>query len=134
MPNYLLDVNVLVAHAILDHEHHHAVVDGLGKRSAKGWRFAVCPIVELGLIRNVMRMGGLSIQEARRLLQNEHINLNLRFVPDSCGANSLPNWIQGYRQTTDAYLLTVAEAHHLHLLTIDKAIPGAESILTHPLE
>jgi predicted nucleic acid-binding protein len=29
MFDYLLDVNVLVAHAILEHEHHHTVADRL---------------------------------------------------------------------------------------------------------
>jgi len=129
MSNYLLDVNVIVAHAILEHVHHRAVAEWLRHRSLDGATYSVCPIVELGLVRNAMRIGALSVSEARKLLENEFINLGLRRVPDSIGANRLPDWIQGYRQTTDAYLNELAKAHNLILLTIDKGIPGAARIL-----
>lgn len=127
--DYLLDVNVLVAHAILEHVHHRLVTDWLMQNAKKGTSYHVCPIVELGLVRNAMRIGALSICEARQLLENETVNLKLRRIPDSIGANQLPNWVQGYRQTTDAYLSELAAAHKLTLLTIDKAIPGARHIL-----
>ena len=129
MNDYLLDVNVIVAHAILEHVHHRAVAEWLSHRSLDGATYSVCPIVELGLVRNAMRIGALSVSEARKLLENEFINLGLRSVPDSIGANRLPDWIQGYRQTTDAYLNELAKAHNLVLLTIDKRIPGAARIL-----
>lgn len=126
---YLLDVNVLVAHAILEHVHHKAVVDGLQQLTKKGIHLFTCPIVELGLIRNTMRIGSLSIDEAKRLLENERINLHFQLVADSISASDLPDWIQGYRQTTDAYLSVLAEKHSLKLLTIDKSIPGAKHLL-----
>lgn len=129
MPDYLLDVNVLVSHAILEHEHHQIVTDHLQKLANEGFDFHVCPIVELGLVRNVMRIGSLPIHEAKQLLENEHMNLGLKRVPDDIGATSLPDWVQGYRQTTDAYLSTLAEIHGLTFLTIDKGIPGAERLL-----
>ncbi|MGB0719309.1 MAG: type II toxin-antitoxin system VapC family toxin [Bdellovibrionales bacterium] len=130
MPNYLLDVNVLVAHALLEHVHHKAVVRGLKRLARQGSRFHVCPIVQLGLIRNMMRIGSLHITDAKQLLENERINLNLRFLADSIGADELPRWVQGYRQTTDAYLSTLAQSNGLKLLTIDKAIPHAEQLAT----
>jgi predicted nucleic acid-binding protein len=126
---YLLDVNVLVAHAILEHVHHKTVVDQLEQLTKKGARLFTCPIVELGLTRNTMRIGSLSIDEAKQLLENERINLNFQLVADSISASELPHWIQGYRQTTDAYLSVLAEKHSLKLLTIDKAIPNAERLL-----
>lgn len=130
MSDYLLDVNVLIAHAILEHEHHRAVNEGLQKLSNDGSRFHVSPIVELGLVRNAMRIGSIPIQEARQLLDNEHTNLGLTRISDNIGGCTLPDWVQGYRQTTDAYLSVLATAHELTLLTIDKGIPGAERLLT----
>jgi len=128
MSDYLLDVNVLIAHAILEHEHHQAVAARLRQLSSDGARFHVCPIVELGLVRNAMRIGSLSVQETRQLLENERNNLNLRLIPDDIGASALPDWVQGYRQTTDAYLSALAAGHALTLLTIDKSIPGAKRL------
>jgi predicted nucleic acid-binding protein len=129
MPDYLLDVNVLVAHAILEHVHHDRVVDWLAVSAREGSRFHVSPIVELGLVRNAMRMGSLPIGQARMLLENERVNLDLRRVPDSVGADQLPDWVHGYRQTTDAYLSVLADAHGLELLTIDKGIPGSVTMI-----
>jgi predicted nucleic acid-binding protein len=129
MSNYLLDVNVVVAHAILEHVHHQTVFNWLDRNAQKGASYHVSPIIELGLIRNAMRLGGLSISEARKLLENEIINLQLQKIPDSISANQLPDWVQGYRQTTDAYLSELAKAHQLTLLTIDKGIPNALLIL-----
>lgn len=122
MADYLLDVNVLVAHAILEHIHHDPVVEALQKGATDGSCFSVCPIIELGLIRNVMRIASITIQEARQLLDNERTNLTLKFIPDNLSAEQLPNDIQGYRQTTDAYLSILAQKHGLQLLTIDKNI------------
>ncbi|MFO7724014.1 MAG: PIN domain-containing protein [Oceanipulchritudo sp.] len=129
MSDYLLDVNVLIAHAIVEHEHHPIVMHRLRQLAAEGCRFHVCPLVELGLVRNVMRIGSLPIEDARQLLENEYTNLGLQRIPDDIGASALSGWVRGYRQTTDAYLSTLAEAHELRLLTIDKGIPGAERLL-----
>ena len=97
MPDYLLDVNVLIAHAIIEHEHHRAVSDRLSQLASLGRRLHVSPIVELGLVRNAMRIGSLSILDAKGLLENERENLALIRIPDSIGASALPNWVQGYR-------------------------------------
>lgn len=129
MSDYLLDVNVVVAHAVLEHIHHRPVSNWLGRAIGQGNAFFVCPIVELGLVRNVMRIGALSVGEARQLLENERVNLRLDRIPDSIGADELPDWVRGYRQTTDAYLSTLAKTHGLRLLTIDKGIPDAVQIL-----
>ena len=129
MSNYLLDVNVLIAHAVLEHVHHEAVAEKLEKLKRKGSCFHICPIVELGLIRNTMRIGSLTIEQARELLENERINLDLKFIADNVSANELPDWVLGYRQTTDAYLTSLAKVHNLSLLTIDKAIPEATPLL-----
>lgn len=129
MSNYLLDVNVVVAHAILEHVHHLPVTAWLEKNKSAGAGFHVSPIIELGLIRKVMRIGSLSIAEAKQLLLNEIDNLELRRISDSISASYLPDWIQGYRQTTDAYLCQLAKAHDLLFVTIDKGVPDALKIL-----
>ena len=130
MSNYLLDVNVLVAHAVLEHNHHDPVTERLHAAASRGSIYHTCPIVELGLMRNIMRIGSLNILEARQLLKNERSNLNLQFVPDDLSADCLPKWIQGYRQTTNAYLSTLAQKHGLLLLTIDKNIAGAVDLFS----
>ena len=128
MTDYLLDVNVLVAYAIQEHVHHERVVSGLSERAENGDNFCVCPIVELGLIRNSMRIGGISIKIAKQLMTHVSENLVLKRIPDSVFSQQLPNWIQGYRQTTDAYLVALAEANGCQLLTLDVSIPGAEAM------
>lgn len=129
MPKYLLDVNVLVAHAILEHEHHTAVCEWLNDAAASGSTFYSCPIIELGLVRNAMRIGSIPIEQAKELLKNERENLGLNFISDTVSTSKLPDWVQGYRQTTDAYLCILAKEHGLTLLTIDKGIPDAAHIL-----
>ncbi len=129
MPDYLLDVNVLIAHAILEHEHHRIVSDDLRQLANQGSCFHVCLIVELGLIRNAMSIGSLQIDDAKQLLENEITNLDLKHIADDIGASALRDWVQGCRQTTDAYLSTLAEARGLTLLTIDKGIPGTERLI-----
>jgi predicted nucleic acid-binding protein len=124
-----LDVNVLIAHAILEHEHHQTVTEALQQLANEGCRFHVCPIVELGLVRNAMRIGSIPVHDARQLLENERINLGLHRIPDDIGASALPDWVHGYRQTTDGYLSALAKSHGLTLLTIDKGIPGANCLL-----
>lgn len=123
----LLDVNVLVAHAVVEHEHHNAVVRW--HRSLSSPCLHSCPITELGLIRNVMRIMDLSIEDGRRLLANERENLKLTFLPDTRGAEILPDWIQGYRQTTDGYLAELAKAHGLCFVTLNKRVSEAVRIL-----
>ncbi len=120
----LLDVNVLVAHVVVEHEHHRRVVQWHRKLPAKS-RLYSCPIVELGLVRNIMRIAGFSVSEARTLLFYERENLGLELVPDTLGADVLPEWVQGYRQTTDAYLQQLAAAHGLRFITLDKRLPEA---------
>lgn len=126
---YLLDVNVLVAHAILEHEHHRIAITGLQRVSGRGCKLYTCPIVELGLLRNAMRIGSLTLAEGLELVANERINLKLKFIADAVDVSALPEWVQGYRQTTDAYLSALAQASGLKLMTIDKGIPGAERLL-----
>ena len=129
MPDYLLDVNVMVAHSILEHQHHNAVVVGLNQARKRGCRLYICPIAELGLVRNAMRIASLSLMEAQVLLANEYVNLELEFVPATAQVTDLPAWVQGYRQTTDAYLATLAKSRGLTLLTTDKGIPGADCLI-----
>jgi predicted nucleic acid-binding protein len=119
----------MIAHAILEHVHHSAAVEALQTASANGICFYTCPIVELGLMRNAMRIGSLSLAEAKQLLDNERINLRLQRIADNISACELLDWVQDYRQTTDAYLSKLAQAHGITLLTIDKAIPGAQCLL-----
>ena len=50
----LLDINVLVAHAVIEHEHHRPVVAWHRRVSGKAELFS-CPITELGLVRNLRK-------------------------------------------------------------------------------
>ena len=124
----LLDVNVLIAHAIVEHEHHRRVVHW-HRKLPKTARLFSCPITELGLIRNVMRILGVGVDDARTLLDNERKNLRLTLVPDTLSGGDLPHWVQGYRQTTDAYLSELAKHNGLRFVTLDKQIPASLQIL-----
>lgn len=125
----LLDVNVLIALAWPNHVHHHAVQSWFREwGTVHGW--ASCPVSEAGFVRvccnplvvkeGVTPFDAISI--LRRLRQSgshsfwplEHSMVDLD--PD------IVDRLQGYRQVTDALLLSVALRHGGCLATLDSRL------------
>ncbi len=123
----LLDVNALLALGWAEHEAHAAVVERL---SANGVKWASCAITQLGFVR-ISATGGifsrtLTPQQALDALAGLCRDRQHRFLAE------LPSLLdgdfstlQGPRQTTDAYLLALAQHHDCVLLTLDKRLATA---------
>ena len=124
-PNYLLDVNVLVA--LLSEEHvHHSLVQAWFDTPEMEW--SLCPFTEAGFLRNATsrRPGQITMSEATELLKElaKHPGYHHLPIQDDwqtlCGS-FFPR-LYGTKQVTDAYLLGLAVRGGLVLATMDRAI------------
>jgi len=124
----LPDVNFLLALSWKNHIHHH---------SARRWfyehrdeAFATCPITESGFVRLSMNPAvvgeAVSFKAATAALRVYSKHRNHIFWPEDAGFAELTRdfSIQGYRQTTDAYLLGLAIRRRGRLVTFDRRIEG----------
>ena len=127
---YLLDVNSLLALAVLDHEFHARVSSWVNRLAAKGIpEFATCSITELGFVRVLgqTQQYGSSVVQARELLLKLKNSSAIRctLISDDHDISRLPKWVRSPRQTTDGHLLELAKANEAVLATLDRRIPGA---------
>jgi toxin-antitoxin system PIN domain toxin len=119
----LLDVNALLALGWAEHEAHAAVVERLG--GAAAW--ATCPITQLGFVR-ISSTGGifsrtLSPPQAHAALTALCADRQHRFLASHPSVTSADfSQLSGPRQTTDAYLLALAQHHQVKLLTLDRRL------------
>ncbi len=127
---YLLDVNTLLALALLEHEFHARVagwLERLGARSVP--EMATCSITELGFVRVLAQAQqyGSSVAQARELLLKVKRGDGMRwnFIPDDRDISRLPKWVRTPKQTTDGHLAELARANEAVLATLDRRIPGA---------
>ncbi len=125
---HLLDVNALVAFGHTEHLFHARVVRWAATVAGNDIpKFATSSITELGFVRVMSQVYGVSIGEAKVLLValKDFEGLDFQFVADDHDASKLPDWVLGAKQTTDGHLAELAKAHGLILATLDKNIPGA---------
>lgn len=125
---YLLDVNALVAFGHTDHLFHARTVKWAATVAGHGIpEFATCPITELGFVRVMSQVYGVSIAEAKALLAaiKEYEGLDFEFITDDHGSSKLPSWVRGARQTTDGHLVELARTNDCVLATLDAKIPDA---------
>ncbi len=121
----LLDVNALVALAWDSHVHHAAVRAWFKANSSAGW--ATCPITESGFVRvssnPIVLPSAISVDDARGVLSTLRAHPSHRFLTDdvSMSDSDVPT-IAGYRQVTDAHLLTLARRREMRLVTFDSSI------------
>jgi uncharacterized protein len=118
----LLDVNALVALAWDSHVHHARMRTWFAEHSARGW--ATCPLTESGFIRVSSNPrvlpSPIGVDVARSVLQALRALDGHRFLVDdvSLTDGDVPA-MTGYRQVTDAHLLTLARRQGVRLLTFD---------------
>src|ERR1700679_1979739 len=121
---FLLDFNALVALGFADHQFHERVTSWI--RAEHPLQLLTCPITELGFVRVLAHIPeyGYSVAEAKALLirLKASKNLQLIFVPDSNDISSLPAWSRTAKQTTDGYLVKLAESNGAVLATFDQGI------------
>jgi uncharacterized protein len=92
-----------------------------------GW--ATCPITESGFVRvssnPIVLPSSISVNAARGVISALRAHPGHRFLTDdvSMSDTDVPA-IAGYRQVTDAHLLTLARRHGVRLVTFDASIPA----------
>ncbi len=90
---------------------------------------AVCPITELGFVRVVCRVYGVTMTDARRILGRWKHERQARFIPcDISALDGMPP-VSG-EQSTDIYLCNLAAKHGMKLAAQDQRIkhPAVELI------
>lgn len=121
----LLDVNALVALAWDSHVHHAPMRAWFVANSSAGW--ATCPITESGFVRvssnPKVLPSAIGVDAAREVLSALCARHGHRFLTDDVSASDsdVPA-IAGYRQVTDAHLLTLARRRGVRLVTFDASI------------
>jgi uncharacterized protein len=121
----LLDVNALVALAWDSHVHHAAMRQWFAAEGPKGW--ATFPITESGFVRvssNPKALpSAIGIGAARGVLTALRDLAGHQFLVDEVSINDpdVPE-VSGYRQVTDAHLLTLARRSGMRLVTFDAGI------------
>ena len=130
---YLLDVNALLALAVLEHEFHPRVASWVERLRGSGLpELATCSITELGFVRVLgqAQQYGASVAQARELLLKIKNSDGIRwiFIPDDRDVSHLPRWVRTPKQTTDGHLAGLARANKAVLATLDRRIPGGFSI------
>ena len=132
---YLLDVNVLVALASDEHEHHRKAYRWHGSLGGEEW--GVCPLTEAGYFRLVInpatRLGTGDLARSAAVLIDLAKHPGYRYWPitESWTALTAPfaARIFGHQQVTDAYLLGLAIKNNGVLVTFDRGLKymaGAE--------
>ena len=116
----LLDANLLIALSFADHVHHYSATRWFAELNP---RFATCPITQAALVRYTVRSAVDGVHTAERVLASVEAMPGHEFWPDDISCSSLP-WkrIAGYRQITDAYLVSLARHHGGRLATLDKSL------------
>lgn len=125
----LLDVNVLVALFIPEHEHHAAAMKWFSSEAAiAGW--ATCAITELGVIGVCAQLtGGLWPPEATadRLLMLTISNRGYVWWPETVSPAVVPEVRSAgtAKHVTDRYLLGLARQNGGQVVTFDRALAVA---------
>jgi toxin-antitoxin system PIN domain toxin len=121
----LLDVNALIALAWDSHVHHAAIRKWFSGHESDGW--ATCPITESGFVRvssnPKVLPAAIGVPAARQVLTAFRAHPTHSFLTDdiSITDDDFPE-LTGYRQVTDAHLLTLAHRNNMSLVTFDTAI------------
>ena len=121
----LLDVNVLLALAWPNHQHHAAAHRWFSRSAKEGW--ATCPLTELAFVRlssnPSFTRDAVAPGDALRLLERicrlpGHRSWDA--LPAVAGLSSFA--LVGHQQVSDAYLVLVAQRHKGTLATFDTRI------------
>jgi toxin-antitoxin system PIN domain toxin len=120
-----LDVNALVALAWDSHVHHAPMLSWFAENHNAGW--ATCPTTESGFVRvssnPKVLPSAIGVDAARSVLAALRALDGHCFLSDdiSLTDEDIPA-VSGYRQVTDAHLLTLARRRGLLLLTFDAGV------------
>lgn len=135
MNSVLLDVNVLLALAWPNHQHHRAAHAWFARRGAPGW--ATCALTQLAFVRlsanPAYTTAAVSPPAAAALLRRMTEHPGHRYwesLPEPSGA--VFEHALGHQQVMDAYLVSVAGHHGGRIATFDRAMrshaPSPEAV------
>ena len=123
---FLLDINILIALADPDHQHHGKAEAFFLANHTAGW--ATCPITENGFVRILggpsYPKGPGSCETARDMLKSLCAYAGHRFWTDDLSVRSLVN-LPVSKHLTDHYLLSLAMNRQGKLATFDRHIKAA---------
>jgi uncharacterized protein len=122
----LLDVNVLVALFVPEHQHHNLAIDWFTSQ-AVGEKWATCAVTELGVIRVCAQLPGRPWPPeatADRLLLLTAARTEYEFWPDAIPPATMAEvrTASTAKQITDRYLLGLARRHGGRVVTFDRAL------------
>ncbi len=119
----LLDINVLLALAWPNHQHHLQAHEWFSANASKGW--ATCALTQLGFIRlssnPAFSLNAVSPRNAAVLLgawtrHQAHVFLDSPPAEDE----SIYGGVLGHKQVNDAWLVEVARRNNACLITLDR--------------
>jgi toxin-antitoxin system PIN domain toxin len=130
----LLDVNILVAIVVPEHEHHDVALRWYTSEANQAW--ATCAVTELGVIRVCAQLPGGAWPPERTADQLLLLTADGRvheFWPGASSPAVMPEVRTALagKQITDRYLLGLARRHGGKLVTFDgglAAVGGADVI------
>lgn len=127
---YLLDVNLLVAWGWEDHlDHDRAAAWIAATKRIRSTTLLTSAIPQLGFVRvSVQRLpGSVIVSEAAKVFAGmiNSLGRSHQFLADNVDSTKWPDWCESASRTTDAHLLSLADAHQAKLATLDAGIPGA---------
>jgi uncharacterized protein len=123
---YLLDVNILIALAWDNHEHHARAHTWFRKLGAIS--FATCNVTQSGFLRlslnpNVVH-SQITIADAFAKLESFTKHPSHKFCEDGPLQADSPAWqmVTSHKQVTDTNLRLIAHRHSRKLVTLDEGI------------
>lgn len=123
---HLLDINILIALADAEHEHHERAESFFLVNCGTGW--ATCPITENGFVRIISQpsypKGPGSTEEARNILRDLCSKEGHRFWHDDLSIRSFGP-LPIAKHLTDHYLLCLALQRGGKLATLDTRIDAS---------
>jgi len=127
---YLLDVDVLVAPCVREHEFHERVASWMNESARAGRsELITCSVTELGFLRTLAQVEPYGFYDRARkgfaiaVEVEQRIPFCLSFRRSRAGATAALG--QRPKQITDGHLLGLAKAQGAEMATLDERIPGA---------
>jgi len=121
-------VNALVAALWSAHVHHaqmHRWLAALPETDT----VLTCGLTEIGFIRVINAAYGVSVDEAKSVLDAFREKAGLEYLATTPSPSEvLPAWTRSHKQVMDAYLVGIAAHHGAKLATFDRNIPSAKLI------
>ena len=124
---HLLDVNALLAALWVPHQHHARFRTWAQTHPGE---FATCALTELGYIRVMNAVYGVTVSAAKQQLRALKTSPSITFWSDTeSPVDVLPTWVAKHGQTSDGYLCAMARKHGAKLATFDTGIKDPASFL-----